>query len=266
MKGIICYYSGSGNTKLACRYIQDKLHDTELILHNIVKDGIPDLDQYGLVAFATFTDFLGPPFLMQQFIEKLPEQDHKPSFVLNTYGYISGKTLSALSKWATARGFNVFMGHSLHTPENYPPMILKGKAFIDDPDKKELEEFESFIKRLRTQVRLRVWEGKPPVREKIKVGAIGMVIPMFSRTKARKDMGKKFVKQDLCTECGVCRDGCPHGAIILDPKPVFDQKRCYGCWHCFHHCPEKAIYTYAVGEKGHYPRPNKKLRRKLKIR
>jgi ferredoxin len=266
MKGIICYYSGTGNTKLACRYIQDKLHDTQLDLFDIARDGTPDLHEYGLVAFATFTDYLGPPFLMKRFIEDLPDQDRKPCFVFNTFGFMSGKTLPSLGKWATAKGFNVFMGHSLHTPESFPPMIIRGKGYIDAPNDKELAKFEAFILKLRTQVRLRVWEGKEPVHEKLQAGIIGLIVPMPKRTKSRIGMGKKFVDFDRCVECGICQDSCPYGAITMDPKPAFDQKKCYGCWSCFNHCPKKAIYTTAVKGQGHYPHPHKNLRRKLKIR
>ncbi len=89
MKGIICYYSGSGNTKLACSYLAAKCRAMDLGLFNIVRDGTPSLSGYGIIGFATFTDFLGVPFLMQEFIRRLPAQNGTPAFVMNTYGYIN---------------------------------------------------------------------------------------------------------------------------------------------------------------------------------
>ena len=68
MKGVILYYSGSGNTKLACQYISRNLTNIEIELFNMVKaEKIPDFDPFDIVGFATFTDFGDPPFLVQNF-------------------------------------------------------------------------------------------------------------------------------------------------------------------------------------------------------
>ena len=128
LKGIICYYSGSGNTRLACQYISNNIRSVKFDLFNIARGGIPDLDAYNVAGFATFTDFLDPPYLVQTFIEKLSLQNSKPAFVFNTYGFINGKTQQTLDKWVTARGFKVVAGHSLHTPESYPPMVAGGRG------------------------------------------------------------------------------------------------------------------------------------------
>ena len=58
MKGIILYYSGSGNTRLACQYIAKNITGMEFDLFNVVKETNPEFKLYGLVGFATFTDFL----------------------------------------------------------------------------------------------------------------------------------------------------------------------------------------------------------------
>ena len=44
MKGIICYYSSSGNTRLACEYIERKVSNCSFDLFDILKDGTPDLE------------------------------------------------------------------------------------------------------------------------------------------------------------------------------------------------------------------------------
>lgn len=45
MRGVICYYSGSGNTKLACRYIAKRLKQIQVDLFDITKGGMPDPDE-----------------------------------------------------------------------------------------------------------------------------------------------------------------------------------------------------------------------------
>ncbi|MBU4444819.1 EFR1 family ferrodoxin [bacterium] len=264
MRGIVCYYSGSGNTKLACQYIVKNIKHIEIDIFNIVKDGIPDLRKYNIVGFAAFTDFLGPPYLAQTFIEKLPQQDNKPAFVFNTYGFISGKTLKILDKWVTAKGFKIIAGHSLHTPESYPPMIAGGRGNEQAPSKKEMNEFNSFISEL-DQLLYFLGEGKEIQRKKMSVGLLNSLLPAFSRSKARKDMGEKYIDDTLCKECGTCEKLCPYEAIKLNPKPIFNMTKCYGCWACYNHCPNKAIYTKKYRGIGYYPKPHNQLMEKLKV-
>ncbi|MEW5760119.1 MAG: EFR1 family ferrodoxin [Candidatus Thermoplasmatota archaeon] len=264
MRGIICYYSGSGNTKLACKYIVNNIKNIEFDLFNIPKDRVENLENYDVVGFATFTDFLGPPYLVQNFIEKLSQQNNKHAFLFNTYGFISGRTLKILYKWVTAKGFKVIAGHSLHTPESYPPMIARGKGYEQAPNKREMNEFKIFISELEQSLAL-IKEGKEVKRKKISIGILNSLLPTFSRTKSRVVMGEKYVDENLCKECGICEKLCPYGAIRLSPKPIFNMDKCYGCWSCYNHCPNKAIYTRKYRGVGHYPEPISQLKEKLKV-
>ena len=51
MKGILFYHSNSGNTRLACEYLQQKLPAVELTLHNVAVAPMPDLSQFEVVGF-----------------------------------------------------------------------------------------------------------------------------------------------------------------------------------------------------------------------
>lgn len=97
------------------------------------------------------------------------------------------------------------------------------------------------------------------------IGLFNSLLPVYARTKAREDMGQKYVDEALCTECGICARLCAYGAIELRPKPVVDIDRCYGCWGCYNRCPEKAIYTNKYRGVAHYPKPHESLREKLKV-
>ncbi|RKX85324.1 MAG: hypothetical protein DRP58_05975 [Spirochaetes bacterium] len=262
MKGIICYYSGSGNTKLACNYINRNISGTEFELYNIVGNDIPSLDKYDIVGFATFTDFWGAPQLFHSFMNKIENVSNKNAFVFNTYGFLSGKTLKHLSGLAKLKGFNVLIGHSLHTPENYPPMRTQNRAYDDAPKPKELEAFEKFISKL-DAILDTISSNNQSKEESIKLGFIGNILPAFSRTAAKKDFGEQNVDESACTECGVCAKGCPYDAIQLNPYPVFDHDKCYGCWYCYNHCHVKAIYTPKYNGIGHYSKPGKEFAAKL---
>jgi ferredoxin len=50
----------------------------------------------------------------------------------------------------------------------------------------------------------------------------------------------KQVVEEKCTECGICEEECPVGAITLSPLPEFSD-RCFDCFTCARVCPENAV-------------------------
>lgn len=262
MKGVIYYYSATGNTKLACEYIAANIKSISFDLVNIAIDSDINISFYDVVGFAASTDFWGPPYLVKTFIDNLPKQNNKLAFVFNTYGLFSGKTLEILKEWVNTKGFKVIAGYSLQMPENFPPLIVKGITSKNAPKQKDLRNFNNFIAGFD---RLLVSSSIDELKEaKLKIGLINSLFPPRPRTTAKHDMGEKFVDFSLCSECGICENICPYGAIQLNPKPVFNMDKCYGCWSCFNHCPNKAIYTRSIRGKGHYPKPLELLNEKLK--
>jgi len=262
MKGIICYYSGSGNTKLALEYLIKKITNTDFELHNIVKNEVPDFSKFDVAGFATFADFGGPAQLMYSFFDKVKKQNNKHAFVFNTFGFLSVRTKSELGNLAKSRGFNVLSGFSLHTPENYPPMRSRNMAFDKAPKPKELNNFDNYIKLLDTQLS-EIRSGKTPRSKKLNTGIMGVIFPKFPRTQSKKDFGIQNVDESLCIECGKCKEVCPYEAIKLNPNPIFDHNKCHGCWACYNHCPTKAIYTPKFNGIYHYAKPNTEMQRKL---
>ena len=52
----------------------------------------------------------------------------------------------------------------------------------------------------------------------------------------------KSVDEEKCTQCAICVQVCPAGAVALDPLPVFDGN-CFDCFNCVRECPESAIVS-----------------------
>ncbi len=267
MKGVIYYYSSTGNTKLACEYIATKLEKETKVkfdTFNIIRNSPPGHSGYDVVGFASPTDWLGPPFLVEKFVRSLPNAHGTPAFVLITYGRIAGKALRTLGELASAQGFDVFAGYGLHMPENFPPLVAGGKGFEGAPNEKECAGFYAFSEFLVDSVR-RLSEGKKPEKRKLKIGLVNAILPKLSREKSKKEMGMKYVSEELCKGCGACARACPYEAIAIEKIPKFDESKCYGCWTCFNKCPNMAIYTTKLKGKGQYPRPLEALRDKLAI-
>lgn len=262
MKGLLYYFSNSGNTKLACQYLITNLKDIKFDLCSITDDNKIDISDYDLVGFACFADFLGPSKLMTDFIKKLPEQNGKFAFVFNTFGNFSGATLSTLNSIVSKKGFRVCGGFALHTPENIPNMIMAGLANTQAPNPSELDSFKVFISTLNTAID-KIKQNITP--EKYSSFFIEFLMPPMPRFIANIIMGKKFVDNEKCTRCGICSNGCPYKAIsIINSVVEFNEKKCAGCWFCYNHCPSKAIYTKKYKCVAHYPEPIRELKEKLK--
>lgn len=262
MKGIICYYSGSGNTKLACNYIKNKIKNINFDLFNIVNEEAPDFDIYDIVGFATFADYGLPPKLMYSFVENLEKQNNKAAFVFNTYGCLSRNTLTELSVLVTKNGFEVLSGFSLHTPENFPPMRKLGMAFDNYPKEKDIQRFDTFIMDL-DKIIEQINCGRKVENRKLKTDIFAKLYKPSKKSLAEKEFGIQKVNNELCTECKVCTNGCPYHAISMKPKPVFNHEKCAGCWFCYNHCKQKAIYTPKFKGDYQYSNPNDQMKRKL---
>ncbi len=271
MRIAICHFSNSGNTKLACRRIARGLpaHEVDLIDMKPGRDGRssiptarPDLTAYGLVGFAAFTDWFAPSEFVRRWLLGLPDACGTAAFVFNTYGFASGPTLNIFAAWVRGRGFVVVSGHSLHTPESYPIQIARGLGAQNRPNERQLAAFDRFIDKTELAAE-RLGRGEPSRPARLPGGPWRRLVPSFSRRRAYRDMGRKYLDGERCTECGVCERLCPYEAIELDPKPGFDEEACFGCWSCYNHCPEHAIYTGRMRDRAFYPGPNEQLREKL---
>ncbi|KAA3659490.1 MAG: hypothetical protein DWQ04_22150 [Chloroflexi bacterium] len=264
MKGILFYHSNSGNTQLVCNTLQHQLQAVKLTLHDVADKPLPDMNQFDIVGFATWTYFLGLPPFFQTFLDDLPQQTGKPAFAMNTFGMMSGQAIKRLTDQLNAKGFVVIAAHSLHTPESYPPYIIKGWDNIDAPDTKLLKAFHNFIGELDKKL-TQLIQDTPVTKTNVKIGLFNHLIRPYSLTKARKQMGTLFVDTNLCTECGLCAEKCLYNAITMNPNPMFDAEKCHVCWACFNHCPEKAIFTEKIKSVGHYSEPNPHFTEKMSV-
>jgi ferredoxin len=45
---------------------------------------------------------------------------------------------------------------------------------------------------------------------------------------------------NVCTQCGICADGCPAGAVDAQRSDVIDKVKCITCCPCIKSCPQNA--------------------------
>ena len=100
------------------------------------------------------------------------------------------------------------------------------------PDTDDLRHAEEFGRKIREKL-----QSVPSVRELPEVQVPGERPYRGDPTLWTVD----FISvDDRCTQCGVCREGCPTGAISPDDSSVIDQEKCITCCACIKKCPEHA--------------------------
>jgi ferredoxin/flavodoxin len=265
MKGIILYFSLTGNTKLACEYIKHNVEHVDFELYNM-RDGYPELNRYGLVGFATFASEFKVARFVNSYIDGIPKHKGKPAFVFTTYGQQNGAATKVLADSVIKRGFQVVSEGSLNTPENYPPVTKTSHGHNDNPTPEQMAEFNAFIERV-SDISERLSKGERvhdyKVTAKTRYIIQSRIIPWFLM---RGIMGKKSVDKDLCVKCKKCVAQCPYGAVKMEALPVFNESKCHGCFACYNVCPKKAIYTKHFKQFANYPKPIPQLISKLDVK
>jgi ferredoxin/flavodoxin len=258
----IIHFSLTGNTLLACQYLSHRIPMVDFDLLDARESDVSNLAGYETIGFSTYCDFQGPPKMMIDTIDSLPEGEGKPAFILITFAAVHGHTLKELKKIIEKKGYRVISGFALRMPESYSPLRKKGMLGDDKPDSKDLDSYQHYIRSLSDDL-VAHHLGKKIEYKKIKIGLFNSFFRGKDRYKAGKKMGKKTADAGLCTKCGLCERSCSYDAIELSPTPRFNEERCMGCFSCYNHCPVGAISTEKLSADFSYPGPSEELRKKM---
>lgn len=256
MKTHLFYYSATGNTKLACEYIQKRITGIELF--DIAETPTIVTDKADIIGIATPVFYLNIPPIVNSFLDSLHSTHGKPAFILETYGMMQGKSLSILEKKLSKKGLLVFDNHSLRMPESFPPYIAKGWTDNNAPKESEMSALGHFLDSIRATMR-QMESGKELLIEKVKSSIFNMIIPAPSHTKIMKQFGDIKINEKLCNSCGICENACGYKAVVMDTKPTFNRNKCHACFCCINNCPHKAISSTRYLNLHQYSGPSTKL-------
>ncbi len=265
----IVYFSGTGNTEFGLKILRDKLIETGIgcdlfsLGHN---SEIPDLRAYDLVGFGAPVYHGYPAQKMIEFIEELKRENtptkaftvlsccFKP-FDIGVWG-AKEHFIDMLEE----RGIEVisqlrFFGEASH------PFIRKlfmdsaagifmsgmfGKGCPDRKEEKRIVKFASYLseymdnhmKRRLPDSNIRRWLSTKFIRPFVEARNETILI--------------KSVDKERCSQCGLCVDMCPAGAISMSEYPVFDRDLCIECQKCINLCLKNATVYKVTDNPGRY--------------
>ncbi|BBO69350.1 (Fe-S)-binding protein [Desulfosarcina alkanivorans] len=249
---LIVYCSPAGSTRHVAQVIGDRLEEEAVTVHRLDLAITKDPSRYvGLLKTAgadaclfvgspVYRDMAIPPVMA--FLEDLPEGIGCPAVPFITWGGASsgialwqmGKALE--SKGCTLAGAAKVLGvHSMMWPSDNP--VGQGHPDADD-DRQIGRLIDRLTKTPADTLSFEVLDYQPAA-----VGAEGK-----KKLEQPWTIIPKTVDEEKCTQCAICKQVCPVGAVTLDPGPVFSD-RCFDCFNCVRECPEDAIVPAVPLEK-----------------
>lgn len=240
---MILFFSGTGNSAYAAKYISEKINDEVKNLFNIIreKDTSPLKSEKPWVIVAPTYSWQLPLFLRDWLKNAKLEGSKDVYFVLTCGGEI-GDAPKHLIKLCKKMNVNYKGCAEVKMPENYIAMF---DSCDEDKAKRIIEKCIPSL----DEAANAILEGESIPENKC--GFVGKlystaVNPLFYSIFVKD---KKFYATDECINCGLCEKKCILGNIeIKDGKPSW-KGNCTHCMACISYCPKNAI-EYGKASQG----------------
>lgn len=242
---MICYFSGTGNSRWVARQLAAATHDTVCDMAACLRRKAGPGEA---LAGAETVGFVFPihgwyaPRPVRGFMRRLSLPRCRYRYAVCTCGDDAGKGMSRL-----ARHFPLDAAWSVAMPNTYIPMFR-----LDDDAlcRRKVAEARLSVGRIAQSVNRRehVWQVHEGGAAWLKTY---VVHPLFERFCVR---AKGFRAESACTACGLCVRACPMGNVSPGEggRPVWGTD-CIHCMACVHACPVRAIqYNKVTRDKGRY--------------
>lgn len=253
-KAIVAVFSGTGNAARAAGHIIERLRGAGYQASRVdlaAGEAIPALDDEDLLVVCSSTLGFSVPSTVMAALKAAPRSGARVAMacvcgsVMGRRG-ISGGWSGAASMAALSvlrrRGYRPVGSADVSYPENWtqvsaPAQGADREAMLARGD----AEAAAFADRL-----VRSESGPVEglfIRRNVITLSVGRLVGAIFRLAARRLLGRLFVADDACTNCGLCAESCPAKAIAMkDGLPAWSAG-CSACNRCINLCPAKAIQT-----------------------
>lgn len=242
--GLIVYFSQGGTTAQVAEAVAAGLRTRswQLDLHNL-RDGPPaPVGRYDLLGLGSPAYYYRPPFIVSDYVRRLPPLEGRPAFIFVLHGTYPGHTAGAIWRALSRRGARPVGCWHGRGADFFLGYLNQGYLFSPgQPTVETLAAAQAFGRRVAGHIAARSRAGGadiPPLPL-----ACRLERALASRWMARLVYSRLFrVDEAKCTHCGLCVEICPTSNITTDAagRPVWG-RNCLLCLYCQMRCPEEAI-------------------------
>jgi len=238
MKGVLYYFSGTGNTKWAADKLKEifERYDLQLDLKSIEEETRADTRGYSFLVIGTPVYAEIEPKIVEDFISTVPVTETQTRcIVYSTQGAAKCSAVRRISTELAKRGYDVAVEAMIEMPNNF--YFYFGK---EPSDKKMRRVMIGAERKLRKLAR----DFNRDREQKQRTSALRLSVGAFAGKTFRKSIPK--ISQNItasgdCIKCGLCLRNCPKGNITFEGGLAIIHSNCILCLRCIHLCPENAI-------------------------
>lgn len=236
------YFSGTGNTRFAVKYLAEKLsvcYDTEICdicKKHQFKSKIEEADLV-LLGYPIYAS--SPPIPMREFIVKYGDSlAGKQIAIAETQYFFSGDGGAALGRALEKRGADVKYIEHFNMPNNICDSrifkIKNGEETVGIMEKAK-HRMDRFASRIISESPLK--RGANPASH-----AVGYFCQrMWWRKKENSKRSEIRVDPTKCRRCGKCIESCPVNNLMFSDGKVIGKGKCVICYRCVNLCPVSAF-------------------------
>ena len=240
----LCYFSGTGNTKIVTELLAEAFEKhganvTIIRMEHVTQGKIMfDPQAYDITGIAHPVHGFGAPRVVDEFVDLLPPAEDQKAFFLKTAGdflAINNGASKPLIRRLKRKGYRVFYDRIICMPSNW------ALAYNDEFSKQLCYAAIGKTEHMAQDI-LAGTERRLPFHP-----ILTWLIQWVTRGEALggRVFGRFLKVTNACTDCGKCINNCPTQNIRRENGRITFGYECVFCMKCIYACPEQAIVPRA---------------------
>ena len=236
MKILICYFSGTGNTKRVVDKFAEclKENENEVTLQRVEHEFNLNIEDFDLIGFGYPVHAFNAPEIILKFVKKLKKLENKKDcFIINTSGEpLKLNNISSLKLTSLLKKKNMIAKYEYH-------YVIPYNIIFRHTDRMAYRMWETAKKVIPLDVK-ELLEKKPAKLKKVFMGRFLAYIFRIEHW-GGKFNGKHYKVLPECINCNCCVNICPTKNITVKDGGLHFGKNCIMCMRCSFLCQKNAI-------------------------